>query len=205
MNIFLYFSDDILLNHSFHGFLCQRKSGNIPAKGMSLGPWDIGVTGDTCNHFKRQKFSLGNVILAKVHFCVLNKFWKHLEILLNLLYIIFSSQNVVVHALAPVQPQFSLLPTCSPSCSHPSYRLLCTEAILTPPTSWPRTPPDPRLPSELVHAQSLWLLFSLQTFPLFLPTLPQETWLFSPLHFQYTIYIAQTKYFLYPSQYNYPL
>lgn len=53
--------------------------------------------------------------------------------LLNLLYIIFSSQNVVIHDLAPVQPQFSLLSHMLSRLSHPTAGCHTQRPDLTPP------------------------------------------------------------------------
>lgn len=110
MDVFLLFSDEVLLNHSFH---VQRKSRNIPAKDTSLGPWlqwHMQPLRKAKSLIGQCDFSQGTFLWVNQHFCVLDNFWKRLKILLNLLYITFSSQNVVVHDLAPVQPQFSFLP-----------------------------------------------------------------------------------------------
>lgn len=109
MDVFLLFSDEVLLNHSFH---VQRKSRNIPAKDTSLGPWlqwYMQPLRKAKSLIGQCDFSQGTFLWVNQHFCVLDNFWKRLKILLNLLYITFSSQNVVVHDRSPLYQLMSEL------------------------------------------------------------------------------------------------
>lgn len=145
-------------------------------------------------------FSQGTFLWAHQHFCVLNNLWKHLKILLNVLYIIFSSQNVVVRDLAPVQPQFSLLPYMLSKLQSSKLLAVMLRGHTSPHLPLHMVSSMQQMPLPLVSLvkssmfRAFECCFLCKTFPLPPPIPLHKTWLFSPLHFQCTMYISQIKY-----------